>query len=61
MPLPYFFLFLKEQEVALANVVKGVAEFTKDNPAQESKNLEDILEKKMDRVEKVLKGKYQNG
>lgn len=54
------FFILKRTRLALANVVSGVKEFTQNNP-EESKGLDEILEKKLDRAEKKLKWKYENG
>ena len=54
------FFVLKRTRLALANVVSGVKEFTEKHP-EESKDLDEILEKKLDRAEKKIKWKYENG
>jgi|13_taG_2_1085334.scaffolds.fasta_scaffold11229_2 hypothetical protein len=54
------FFILKRTRKAFSNVVTGVEEFTKSHPVQ-AKDLQDVLDKKMDKVEKVLKEKYTNG
>ena len=53
------FFLLKRTRSAFGNVVKGVQEFTDKNPTS-AKDLNDLLDKKMDRVEKDLKMKYQS-
>lgn len=53
------FFLLKRTRSAFSNVVKGVQEFTDQNPSS-AKDLNELLEKKMDRVEKDLKMKYQS-
>lgn len=53
------FFILKRTRSAFANVVKGVQEFSQKNPEQ-SEDLNSILEKKMDRQEKVLKTKFES-
>jgi hypothetical protein len=52
------FFILKRTRNAFSNIVKGVQEFTKNNPGN-AKDLNEVLEKKMDRVEKALKTKYE--
>lgn len=52
------FFILKRTRSALSNVVSGVAEFTKSEP-EKAKDLNDLLEKKLDRVEKNLKYKFE--
>lgn len=54
------FFILKRTRKAFSNVVTGVEEFTKSHPV-EAKDLQDVLDKKLDKVEKVLKSKYTNG
>lgn len=53
------FFILKRTRTAFGNMVQGVKEFTANNP-NEAKNLDIILEKKMDRQEKILKTKYES-
>jgi len=52
------FFILRRTKKAFENVVKGVQEFSKDDP-EASKKLQDLLEKKLDRTEKILKGKVE--
>ena len=52
------FFILRRTKGAFENVVKGVQEFSKDDP-EASKKLQDLLDKKLDRTEKILKGKVE--
>lgn len=52
------FFILKRTKKAFENVIIGIKEFEKDNP-ESAKSLEEMLEKKLDKAEKIMKGKVQ--
>ena len=53
------FFVLKRTRSALGNIVNGIKEFTESDPGN-AKDLHELLEKKLDRVEKNLKFKMEN-
>ena len=53
------FFVLKRTRSALGNIVTGIKEFSESDPSN-AKDLHELLEKKLDRVEKNLKFKMEN-
>jgi hypothetical protein len=51
------FFVLRRTRTAFANVVEGIQEFSKDDP-EHSKHLDELLEKKLDRREKLQLKKF---
>ena len=53
------FFFLKRTRSALGNIVTGIKEYSDKDPIK-AKDLNDLLERKLDRVEKQLKYKMES-
>ena len=53
------FFVLRRTRNALGNIVTGIKEFSESDPSN-AKDLHELLEKKLDRVEKNLKFKMEN-
>lgn len=52
------FFILKRTRNAMANVVSGIKEFSESSP-DKAKDLNDLLDKKLDRVEKKMKWRFE--